>query len=298
MPATCAPVRPMRPWVQRTRLGHPRRARREDEEVEVLVVRRRRRCRRSAVRRRAPCRGRRVDDEQPLVGHRRLDAVEEGEQVAGGDQRLAVGVVDQLGELLAAVGRVDADDDRARDGPGDQPQQVVGHVVEQDADVRRPVGVAHVGEPGGSPPALLDQLAVGPLPVLVEQGGAVRRRPGPAGSVRVRSSSVPFTPSHIDVNVEIQRTGRQVPPASEWLCAPRTGPPRPWSTAAASGSGRSSASRRDPRDAANGGLEGAGRHGALPSATPAAQGCDRRRGVAQASVRRRRTPLGVPPPLT
>ena len=56
---------------------------------------------------------------------------------------------------------------------GGEPEQVVGHVVEEDADVRRPVGVAQLVEQRGAPPALLDQLAVRPRAVADEQRGVV-----------------------------------------------------------------------------------------------------------------------------
>ena len=55
---------------------------------------------------------------------------------------LAVGVVDQLRELVAAVGGVDADDHRPRERGGAQPEEVLGGVVEQHADVRRRAVVA------------------------------------------------------------------------------------------------------------------------------------------------------------
>ena len=106
------------------RLGQPGRPGREDEQEEVLVGRRRRRRRRStAAASSALVEAGVVDHEHPLGGHRRVATPSSRPaQVARGDERLAVGVVDQLGQLLAAVGRVDADHDGARQRPGDQPE--------------------------------------------------------------------------------------------------------------------------------------------------------------------------------
>ena len=137
------------------RLGQAGRAGGEDEQEEV-VVRGRSRGRRdgAAAVERGLVAGV-VDDQDPFGrdGVRRV--VEQAGEVARGHQGLAVGVVDELGQLLAAVGRVDPDHDRARQRAGDEPEQVVGHVVEQDADVRRPLRVADLGErtpPDASPP--------------------------------------------------------------------------------------------------------------------------------------------------
>ena len=174
MAATWAPVRPIRPWVQRTALGSPvdpdvkiSRKRSSSDGAGDLAVDRRR-----GVEARRRGRGRRPPAPAP-AGHGVRGVVEQAGEVGRGHQRLAVGVVDQLGELLAPVGRVDADHDRARQRPGGEPEEVVGHVVEQDADVRRALRVAELGEERRPPPALPDQVAVAPAPVLVEEGGTV-----------------------------------------------------------------------------------------------------------------------------
>ena len=79
---------------------------------------------------------------------------------------LAVGVVDQLRELRAAVRRVDADDHRPAERGRAEPEQVLGRVVEQHADVRRPVVGAEVGPERRSPPRLVRELPVRPGAVL------------------------------------------------------------------------------------------------------------------------------------
>ncbi len=57
-----------------------------------------------------------------------------------GDDQLAVGVADVASQLGAAPRRVDADDRRARERGAAEPEQVLGHVLEQHADVERAGG--------------------------------------------------------------------------------------------------------------------------------------------------------------
>ena len=67
------------------------------------------------------------------------------------DQQLALGVRDVAGELVAAVIRVPPDHDVAPEGGSSEPEAELGHVVEQDADVRGARAQQLRGEPGADP---------------------------------------------------------------------------------------------------------------------------------------------------
>ena len=81
-----------------------------------------------------------VGDQDVAGGHTGIDTVEQREMDAGRDEQLAIGVADELGQLLAPVGRVDPDNRGPAEGAGCEPEQVVGDVVKQHADVRRKLG--------------------------------------------------------------------------------------------------------------------------------------------------------------
>ena len=83
-----------------------------------------------------------VGEEHPIPldpGGRALEERAEGRRR---DEELAVGVTDELCELVATVGRVDADDHASRQRCRGEPEQVVRDVVQQHADVGWAVAVA------------------------------------------------------------------------------------------------------------------------------------------------------------
>ena len=95
-----------------------------------------------------------------------------------GDDEPDVGVLDVALQVLAPPRVVEADDGRARQPGAAEGEEVLGHVVEQDADVERRALDAPGEEQVGPAPALGHVLGVGPLPILE----ADRR---PAGDVGV-----------------------------------------------------------------------------------------------------------------
>ena len=95
-----------------------------------------------------------------------------------GDHHLAVGAEDVAGQGLAPAGGVDPHDDRAGQRGGPQPEDVLGHVAEQHADVEG-TGAGHRSDPRGAAGAGRDDLAPAPLLVLEAEARDGRRRPGP-----------------------------------------------------------------------------------------------------------------------
>jgi hypothetical protein len=96
-------------------------------------------------------------------------AVEKGRERGFGDHDVAVGVGHELRELGPSVCRVDADRHRAAERGSGQPEEVLGSVLEEDADVRWPIGVVESRVDRGAPLALTDEVAVAPGLVLEEQ---------------------------------------------------------------------------------------------------------------------------------
>jgi hypothetical protein len=79
----------------------------------------------------------RVDAQDPVRGNADVETVDEPDVGAIGDDQLAVRVGDVVSQLGPAAGRVDADDRRTGQGGADDPEHVLGLVVEQHADVER-----------------------------------------------------------------------------------------------------------------------------------------------------------------
>ena len=129
---------PLEPAVRADhRLGRAARARREDQREARAVVDPRLRGQHGVGERRERGVVRRVvGDEDAPVGRTEVETVEQVEMTALGDHELALGVRDVALELGAPTCRVDADDRRAAHRRGAQPHRVLGHVVEQHADVR------------------------------------------------------------------------------------------------------------------------------------------------------------------
>ena len=89
-----------------------------------------------------------------------------------GDDELAVGVPDVVRELRAAPGRVDADDRRAGERGTAEQEDVLGHVVEQHADVERVVAPARRLQHRRPHRTLVRDLGPRPRPILEDQPGA------------------------------------------------------------------------------------------------------------------------------
>ena len=92
---------------------------------------------------------------------------------AGCDKDLTLRVPDQLGKLLAPIGGVDSDNDCARQGCPCQPEHIVGHVVEEYANVSWTVTVHQRVEQRGPSSGFFDELAVRPLLSFKAEGSCL-----------------------------------------------------------------------------------------------------------------------------
>ena len=139
------------------RLGSPGRARGEQQQVEILGCRSGRRHHSDGIgtavgRHQAGVPGE-VDTEHPFRRHAEVESVEECGPFGVGDQHPAVGASHVTGQRVAATGGVDPHHHRTAQGRGTEPEEVLGHVAEEDTDVagpgRRPtlVGVVRPVEP-------------------------------------------------------------------------------------------------------------------------------------------------------
>ena len=107
-----------------------------------------------------------------------INTVEQLEVVRLGDHEADVAVLDVALQVLAPTGVIETDDGGARQSGAAEGEQVLGHVVEQDADVeRRTVGPPRE-EQVGPTPAFGHVLAVRPLAVFEPDGR-------PAGDVGI-----------------------------------------------------------------------------------------------------------------
>ena len=160
-------------------LRHPGRTGREDQEEQVVVGDGLRRRRLRPLQLGAVLGP--VYDEQAVEVDDVVEALEQRAMSRRRDHDVAVGVGDQLPQLLSPVGGVDADEDRTRQSGCGQPEHVLGRVVQQDADVQRtpvlPGGEREFCLDGHAAQALVDELAVAPAPVLEQEGGAIVVRP-------------------------------------------------------------------------------------------------------------------------
>ena len=154
------------------RLGSARRARREQQQVQVgvgdLDVRE---SSASVMLERLGVRGG-LDLEGAVRPDAGVDPIEERRVAPFGHQQLALGVGDVAGQLRAPPGRVDADDDRARDRRRAEPDGELRDVVEQDAHVER-ARPAQLLEQGGALRTRGHVLGVAPRPVLEQDGGVL-----------------------------------------------------------------------------------------------------------------------------
>ncbi len=82
---------------------------------------------------------------------------------------LAVGAADVLGQRRAAAGGVEADDHVAADRGTAEQERELRHVVEQQPDMRRAIGIQQLVEHGRAHDRLTDDAVPGPLAVLEEQ---------------------------------------------------------------------------------------------------------------------------------
>ena len=105
-----------------------------------------------------------VDVEHARARDTRVETVEQRQMTRFGDDGAAVGVTDVGSQFLAPAGRVDADDGGTRERGTTEKEHVLGHVVEQHADVEGPVGPQRL-EPRRARRALTHDS--GPRPRLV-----------------------------------------------------------------------------------------------------------------------------------
>ena len=139
--------------------------------------------------------GRRGDpDTRPEV-----QPFDEAEISAVGHQQLAPGVGELLSQCLTAVRGVRAHHHRSGERARPQPPHVLGHVVEEQGDVRR-TRLAQLCPQGGTAQRVVHDLAPGPLEVIESQPriGVARpsqqglgNRPHLASSSHVRSRLTP-----------------------------------------------------------------------------------------------------------
>ncbi len=118
-----------------------------------------------------------VHAQDVLGGDPDVETVEELGPGLVGDDQLAVGEDDVAGQLGPAPGGVDPDHGGTAQRGGTEPEQVLGDVVEEDADMERPRYPKGVGQ-GGAPVALGHDLAPRPGGVVGMQAGPVVVGPG------------------------------------------------------------------------------------------------------------------------
>ena len=123
--------------------------------------------------------GERVVERRPHHEHRRQavgDRREQLEVLGLGDHEAAVRLLDVAQEVLAPAGVVEADDGRAGQRGAAEREEVLGDVVEQHRDVRRPTRREPLPEEVRVAARLRDVLGVGPDPVLEPDRGPVPDR--------------------------------------------------------------------------------------------------------------------------
>ena len=118
-----------------------------------------------------------ADDEDLVLVHPEVQPVQQGGPLGVGHDHGAVGGAHVRRQCPAPPGRVDPDDGRAGQRSAVQPEEVLGTVGEEHADVRL-VGADQ--RAGQRPPcrALQHRLAPGPAPVAVHDPGAIVGGPG------------------------------------------------------------------------------------------------------------------------
>src|ERR1700677_4741801 len=102
-------------------------------------------------------------------GYRQREPVQQGSMSIFSDKDLAISMIDQPSQFASPIGRVDPDNGGASERPGPQPEEIVGHVVQEHADVRRGFGVTQLQPEGCSAPALFDKASPGPCRILKEK---------------------------------------------------------------------------------------------------------------------------------
>ncbi len=91
-----------------------------------------------------------IDVEDRVVCYTQIQFGEEIDPGAVGDDHLAVGVPDVASQLRSSPGGIHTDDASPHESCTTDPKEIVGNVLEQDADMWRPSRVEGVGENGGS----------------------------------------------------------------------------------------------------------------------------------------------------
>ena len=189
-----------------------------------------------------------------LLDHR---AVVRALELRGGDQRLAAGVAQRVGELGRAVGGVDVDEDDPELRRGELDVDPLGAVRRPDAEAVA-LAQAEAGERARRPVDVLPELAVGQPHALVGHHRAPRGRgrPRPRGRSWPRSSppaagwsrfpASTTAPSSLLSGLRSTSGAAASQPgaaATRARAGRRHRDPRPWRTSASAGSRRTRRSR-------------------------------------------------------
>jgi hypothetical protein len=116
---------------------------------------------------------------------------------AVGDDQLAVGMADVVGQLVAPPGRVDPHRGGAHQGGAGDPEQEFGHIVEEDADVEGAgpaLGQRHRRPDSSGVDELGPRIALG----LEQQCRVVVTGPGPQEAGNRLFAHVPLLPGFAD----------------------------------------------------------------------------------------------------
>ncbi len=116
--------------------------------------------------------GRIIDQDDPVVVETEVESGDQRRTLEVGDEQLTVRAPHVVGQCLAPPSGVDPRDHCSGQGGTSQPQQVVGNVPQQDADVERALP-AHLGQHRGPGRGLVDHLPPAPLLVLEPETDAV-----------------------------------------------------------------------------------------------------------------------------
>lgn len=141
---------------------------------------------------------RRVDQEHLVGGDARCHPLQQRRVHPGRHQYLAVRVAHEHSQLVSAVGGVDPHHDTSGKRRRCQPEDVIGHVVQQNPDMRRTLGIKSSVEQRATAGCFLHQLPIRPHLVVELQcnGVAVRTLAKDVGNCRHGS-----LPPNIDINI-------------------------------------------------------------------------------------------------
>lgn len=107
-----------------------------------------------------------LDVENRLRGHAEIETFEEFDPRVIGDDHLAVGVSNVASKFGASASRVHADDAGSDESGTTDPEQIVGNVLEKNADVWGSSRVECLGQDGGTGRRLTYDFVPGPDLIL------------------------------------------------------------------------------------------------------------------------------------